>query len=154
MVAGEGKGHGGGRRRRARLRNRAHAVILRRRRGMLRNSNLVNDNDGNMCNKSCVCVLISKVKVFFEKLDEELDKVNQFYKAREEEFLERGDALNKQHQILVDLKQILGDRRRKNSPSFRGSAGASPRLSSARTSNFSGESSRSIICLFCRHKIF
>ncbi|KAF8014362.1 hypothetical protein BT93_H0256 [Corymbia citriodora subsp. variegata] len=83
-----------------------------------------------------------EVNVFFEKLNEELDKVNRFYTSREDEFLERGDALNKQLQILLDLKQILADRRRKNSSSFRsaGGGGASPRSSwpsSARTSNFS-----------------
>ncbi|GKF50701.1 phosphate transporter PHO1, partial [Tanacetum coccineum] len=31
-----------------------------------------------------------EVKAFFEKLDEELDKVNQFYTDKETEFLERG----------------------------------------------------------------
>ncbi|KAK6254726.1 SPX domain - like 8 [Theobroma cacao] len=54
-----------------------------------------------------------EVKEFFESLDEELNKVNQFYKAKESEFLERGEILNKQLQILLDLKQILTDRRRK-----------------------------------------
>ncbi|XP_022722531.1 phosphate transporter PHO1-like [Durio zibethinus] len=54
-----------------------------------------------------------EVRVFFEKLDEELNKVNQFYKAKESEFVERGEILNKQLQILLDLKQILSDRRRK-----------------------------------------
>ncbi|XP_010069113.2 phosphate transporter PHO1 [Eucalyptus grandis] len=83
-----------------------------------------------------------EVNLFFEKLDEELDKVNQFYKSTEDEFLERGDALEKQLQMLLDLKQILADRHRKNSSSFRGTGGggASPLSSwpsSARTSNFS-----------------
>ncbi|KAK6265619.1 hypothetical protein QUC31_016456 [Theobroma cacao] len=54
-----------------------------------------------------------EVKEFFESLDEQLNKVNQFYKAKESEFLERGEILNKQLQILLDLKQILTDRRRK-----------------------------------------
>ncbi|KAL6971267.1 hypothetical protein U1Q18_030947, partial [Sarracenia purpurea var. burkii] len=54
------------------------------------------------------------VKVFFERLDEELNKVNQFYKTKEREFLERGEVLNKQLQILLDRKQLLSDRRRKN----------------------------------------
>ncbi|GMN53372.1 hypothetical protein TIFTF001_022511 [Ficus carica] len=58
-----------------------------------------------------------EVKVFFEQLDDELNKVNQFYGTREGEFLERGDILNKELQILLDLKQILKDRRRKNSSS-------------------------------------
>ncbi|KAL6185146.1 hypothetical protein ACLB2K_041281 [Fragaria x ananassa] len=55
-----------------------------------------------------------EVRVFFERLDEELNKVNQFYKTKEIEFLERGEILNKQLQILLDLKQILNDRRWKN----------------------------------------
>ncbi|KAJ7954680.1 Phosphate transporter PHO1 [Quillaja saponaria] len=58
-----------------------------------------------------------EVRVFFERLDEELNKVNQFYKTRESEFLERGEILNKQLHILMELKQILVDRRRKNPPS-------------------------------------
>ncbi|KAL7591440.1 phosphate transporter PHO1 [Lactuca sativa] len=53
-----------------------------------------------------------EVKVFFEKLDEELEKVNQFYTNKESEFLERGEMLNKQLQILLDLQQVLGSRRK------------------------------------------
>ncbi|KAJ9555778.1 hypothetical protein OSB04_010392 [Centaurea solstitialis] len=56
-----------------------------------------------------------EVKVFFEKLDEELDKVNQFYSNKESEFLERGEMLNKQLQILLDLQQVLDSRRRSTS---------------------------------------
>ncbi|XP_006643658.1 phosphate transporter PHO1-1-like [Oryza brachyantha] len=41
---------------------------------------------------------------FFARLDEQLNKVNQFYKAKEEEFLHRGDSLRKQMHILLDLK--------------------------------------------------
>ncbi|KAL5542310.1 hypothetical protein UlMin_010020 [Ulmus minor] len=55
-----------------------------------------------------------EVKVFFEILDEELNKVNQFYVTKEREFVERGELLNKQLQILLDLKQILKERRWKN----------------------------------------
>ncbi|XP_021847662.1 phosphate transporter PHO1 [Spinacia oleracea] len=55
-----------------------------------------------------------EVKMFFDVLDEELEKVNRFYTARETEFLERGEALLKQLQILQDLKQVLDQRRRKN----------------------------------------
>ncbi|KAB2061915.1 hypothetical protein ES319_A10G118700v1 [Gossypium barbadense] len=54
-----------------------------------------------------------EVRLFFERLDEELNKVNQFYKTKESEFLERGEILNKQLQILLDLKQIVGDRQRR-----------------------------------------
>ncbi|XP_052191603.1 phosphate transporter PHO1 [Diospyros lotus] len=61
-----------------------------------------------------------EVKAFFEKLDEELNKVNQFYTTKESEFLERGEKLNKQLQILLDLKKVLSDRRRKtlSTPGF------------------------------------
>ncbi|PSS17714.1 Phosphate transporter like [Actinidia chinensis var. chinensis] len=51
-----------------------------------------------------------EVKVFFERLDEELNKVNQFYKTKESEFLGRGEILNKQLQTLLERKQILSDR--------------------------------------------
>lgn len=54
-----------------------------------------------------------EVKAFFERLDGELNKVNQFYKIKESEFLERGKILNKQLQLLLELKQLLIDRRRK-----------------------------------------
>ncbi|KAF8388254.1 hypothetical protein HHK36_026920 [Tetracentron sinense] len=57
---------------------------------------------------------IIQVKQFFERLDEELNKVNQFYKNKEREFLERGGILNKQLQILLELKQVLHERRRKS----------------------------------------
>ncbi|PWA85616.1 phosphate 1 [Artemisia annua] len=58
-----------------------------------------------------------EVKAFFEKLDEELDKVNQFYTDKETEFLERGEMLKKQLQILLDLQEILECRRRERSNS-------------------------------------
>ncbi|XP_048235124.1 phosphate transporter PHO1 isoform X2 [Ricinus communis] len=71
-----------------------------------------------------------EVRVFFEKLDEELNKVNQFYKARESELLERGEVLNKQLEILLDLKQILNSRRGKlNTGNFPPSWSSSPRNS-------------------------
>ncbi|KAK6161248.1 hypothetical protein DH2020_004629 [Rehmannia glutinosa] len=65
-----------------------------------------------------------EVKVFFEMLDDELNKVNQFYKTKETEFLERGEILNKQLQILLDLKRVLGDRRRKNIASAKNGGGS------------------------------
>ncbi|KAH6834643.1 phosphate 1 [Perilla frutescens var. hirtella] len=58
-----------------------------------------------------------EVKVFFEILDDELKKVNQFYTDKESEFVERGELLNRQLQILLNLKRVLSDhRRRKNLP--------------------------------------
>ncbi|RCV24303.1 hypothetical protein SETIT_5G073800v2 [Setaria italica] len=41
---------------------------------------------------------------FFARLDAQLNKVNRFYKGKEEEFLERGRSLRKQMDILADLK--------------------------------------------------
>lgn len=82
-----------------------------------------------------------QVKVFFETLDDELNKVNQFFKAKESEFLERGELLNKQLQILVDLKRVLTDRRRKNLVARGGAAGFISRSNSSfgNNSDFSGE---------------
>ncbi|WOK95395.1 phosphate transporter PHO1-2-like [Canna indica] len=54
-----------------------------------------------------------EVKEFLEKLEEELEKVNSFYTSKEKEFCERGEILSKQHQILLDLKQILDEHRRR-----------------------------------------
>ncbi|CAN1760265.1 Phosphate transporter PHO1 [Linum perenne] len=77
-----------------------------------------------------------EMKAFFGRLDEELNKVNQFYKAKEKEFMQRGEILNKQLEILVDLKRILTDRRRqlKSSNSIGRSSWSA---SSPRTSDFS-----------------
>ena len=78
--------------------------------------------------------------MFFERLDEELNKVNQFYKTKEKEVLERGEILSKQLQILLDLKQVLSDRRRKSLTSKSGAGFLSPSFSSSgRNSDFSGD---------------
>lgn len=53
------------------------------------------------------------MKNFFEKLDGELEKVDTFYTAKETEFCERSEILSKQLQILVDLKKILNEHRRR-----------------------------------------
>ncbi|KAL0368476.1 UNVERIFIED_CONTAM: Phosphate transporter [Sesamum calycinum] len=83
----------------------------------------------------------NEVKVFFEMLDDELNKVNEFYKSKEAEFLERGELLNKQLQILVDLKRLLTDRRRNNLPPAAAAAFLSGSHSSlARNSDFSENS--------------
>ncbi|XP_023527424.1 phosphate transporter PHO1-like isoform X1 [Cucurbita pepo subsp. pepo] len=74
-----------------------------------------------------------EVKIFFETLNEELEKVNEFYGSRESEFMERGDSLREQLGILLEFKRILEDRRRKISPSAsfsRSSSTFSPRHSS------------------------
>ncbi|MED6126558.1 hypothetical protein PIB30_079606 [Stylosanthes scabra] len=77
-----------------------------------------------------------EVHVFFASLDEELNKVNQFYKKQESEFLERGEMLNKQLQILLDLKQVLAEKRRKNPSPKASNTGIFPH-SPGRNSNFS-----------------
>ncbi|XVF42966.1 hypothetical protein PTKIN_Ptkin02bG0002300 [Pterospermum kingtungense] len=46
-------------------------------------------------------------KEFFACLDMQLNKVNQFYKTKEKEFLERGECLMKQMEILIELKTII-----------------------------------------------
>ncbi|XP_072982938.1 phosphate transporter PHO1-3-like isoform X1 [Typha latifolia] len=50
-------------------------------------------------------------KEFFARLDLQLNKVNQFYKRKEGEFMERGELLKKQMEILLDLKAALKRRR-------------------------------------------
>ncbi|XP_065880184.1 phosphate transporter PHO1 homolog 1 [Euphorbia lathyris] len=51
------------------------------------------------------------VKEFFACLDQQLNKVNQFYKNKEKEFMERGDSLKKQMDILIDLKTAFNQQR-------------------------------------------
>ncbi|XP_052184518.1 phosphate transporter PHO1 homolog 1 [Diospyros lotus] len=54
---------------------------------------------------------------FFACLDLQLNKVNQFYRVKEKEFLERGDSLKKQMDILIELKTALKQQRQKGSSS-------------------------------------
>ena len=46
---------------------------------------------------------------FFARLDAQLNKVNQFYKGKEQEFLERGRSLRRQMDILADLRAARED---------------------------------------------
>lgn len=46
-------------------------------------------------------------KEFFTRLDLQLNKVNQFYKAKEKDFLERGESLKKQMDILLELESTI-----------------------------------------------
>lgn len=50
---------------------------------------------------------------FFAFLDFQLNKVNQFYRTKEKEFLERGELLMKQMEILVELKTALKEKQSK-----------------------------------------
>lgn len=43
-------------------------------------------------------------KEFFSCLDFQLNKVNKFYRAKEKEFLDRGETLKRQMDILIELK--------------------------------------------------
>lgn len=49
-------------------------------------------------------------KEFFVCLDEQLNKVNQFYRAKEEEFWDRGGLLKKQIDILSELRSVSNER--------------------------------------------
>lgn len=44
---------------------------------------------------------------FFKNLDEQLNKVNDFYKRKEEEFIQRGAILDKQMCALTGVKNLL-----------------------------------------------
>ncbi|XP_072964118.1 phosphate transporter PHO1-3 [Typha angustifolia] len=52
-------------------------------------------------------------KEFFMMLDLQLNKVNQFYKGKEKEYLERGECLKKQMDILLELKAALKQQKEK-----------------------------------------
>lgn len=52
---------------------------------------------------------------FFTRLDHQLNKVNQFYKGKEKEFVERGESLNTQIEILLELKAALKRQRERGS---------------------------------------
>ncbi|XP_042502910.1 phosphate transporter PHO1 homolog 1 [Macadamia integrifolia] len=56
-------------------------------------------------------------KEFFAQLDLQLNKVNQFYKKKENEFIERGESLKKQMDILIELKTALKQQKVKGSSS-------------------------------------
>ncbi|GFQ06847.1 ABC transporter c family member 8 [Phtheirospermum japonicum] len=47
---------------------------------------------------------------FFACLDHQLNKVNQFFKEKEKEFLERGESLKKQMEILIELKSAVKEK--------------------------------------------
>lgn len=50
---------------------------------------------------------------FFACLDHQLNKVNQFFRTKEKEFVERGDSLRNQMEILIELKTVLQQKRGK-----------------------------------------
>ncbi|XP_010527408.1 PREDICTED: phosphate transporter PHO1 [Tarenaya hassleriana] len=77
-----------------------------------------------------------EVRLFFGRLDEELSKVNQFHKSKEIDFLEKGESLKEQLEILTEIKQITSDRRRRNGSES--SPHRSLSSSSSPNSDFSG----------------
>ncbi|XP_050239305.1 phosphate transporter PHO1 [Quercus robur] len=82
-----------------------------------------------------------EVKRFFEKLDNELNKVNHFYKEREDGLHKKRENLNKQLQTILDLNQIFNKRRQKNSmPSLNGRNSPRSWSSPDRSSSFSESS--------------
>ncbi|CAL2232119.1 unnamed protein product [Prunus armeniaca] len=52
-------------------------------------------------------------KEFFARLDLQLNKVNQFFRTKEKEFMERGESLRKQMDILIQLKTAFKQQRSK-----------------------------------------
>lgn len=73
---------------------------------------------------------------FFARLDAQLNKVNHFYKAKEEEFLHRGHSLRKQMDILLDLKSRSSS---SLSGHHRAAAGDDPSISSSSATSGAGE---------------
>ena len=49
-------------------------------------------------------------KEFLMCLDTQLNKVNQFYKTKEKEFLEIGECLKKQMEILIEVKDAFNQK--------------------------------------------
>lgn len=62
---------------------------------------------------------------FFARLDAQLNKVNQFYQRKEQEFLERGRSLRRQMDILADLRAASRARDRDDPSVASASASAS-----------------------------
>lgn len=52
-------------------------------------------------------------KEFFARLDLQLNKVNQFFRTKEKEFMERGESLRKQMDILIQLETAFKQQRGK-----------------------------------------
>ncbi|XP_028776374.1 phosphate transporter PHO1 homolog 1 [Neltuma alba] len=49
-------------------------------------------------------------KEFFACLDQQLNKVNKFYRKKEEEFMDRAESLKKQMEILLELKSEFNEK--------------------------------------------
>ncbi|KAF6169002.1 hypothetical protein GIB67_038499 [Kingdonia uniflora] len=80
-------------------------------------------------------------KEFFALLDLQLNKVNQFYKAKEKEFMDRGDSLKKQMGILIEFKTSIKQHREPNTFAL----GFKEDMSMSRTFSCEEESIKEII---------
>ncbi|KAG7996679.1 hypothetical protein I3843_01G173700 [Carya illinoinensis] len=111
-----------------------------------RSKSCVEDGEDQEVYKTDLSQLFSQedeIRIFFEKLDEEHNKIEKFYKERESEIVEKAETLNKQLQFLMDSKQVLMSQRlRKKSPSSPNFGSSPPSWSSVsppRSSNYSAE---------------
>ncbi|XP_030548274.1 phosphate transporter PHO1 homolog 1-like [Rhodamnia argentea] len=52
---------------------------------------------------------LEAAKEFFACLDHQLNKVNKFFRTKEREFLDRGESLKRQIEILVELKAFVSE---------------------------------------------
>ncbi|KAG6732490.1 hypothetical protein I3842_01G181000 [Carya illinoinensis] len=112
-----------------------------------RSKSCVEDGEDQEVYKTDLSQLFSQedeIRIFFEKLDEEHNKIEKFYKERESEIVEKAETLNKQLQFLMDSKQVLMSQRlRKKSPSSPNFGSSPPSWSSVsppRSSNYSESS--------------
>jgi hypothetical protein len=74
-------------------------------------------------------------KPFFERLDAELNKVIEFYKIKEKEFLQHAEILDEQMQSLFELKLVVENR--KSFGAQRGSSGDEDLLTSLQRGSLS-----------------
>ncbi|PKA60587.1 Phosphate transporter PHO1 [Apostasia shenzhenica] len=102
-------------------------------------------DDESICEMEAIQSRKEEEDEFFARLGEELSKVTSFYKTKESEFCERGEALSKQLQILLDLKQVLHEhhrRRHHRRSTSQNSSVSGCLLSRLSSSSFSGRTSQ------------
>ncbi|KAL2613437.1 hypothetical protein R1flu_025129 [Riccia fluitans] len=68
-------------------------------------------------------------KVFFARLDAQFNKVNQFFRGKEKEFVEQAQTLEKQMQALVEMRKALEEHPDQFSASPKENCGSSEELS-------------------------
>ncbi|KAL3679555.1 hypothetical protein R1sor_022511 [Riccia sorocarpa] len=67
---------------------------------------------------------MESAKVFFARLDAQFNKVNQFYRGKEKEFVEQAQTLEKQMQALVDMRKALDEYQEQSSVSLQENCGS------------------------------